>query len=111
MQAGRAQVVGNDFGGGRSSFAFVEQQSFLETLSWNWWDPGQRVEGGEGAVLDSPNRADKEEQEPSLGHSISSCSKTRMEGRGRWTTEFQSRRNDSAATEEFYLEGKEDPGK
>lgn len=80
MQTDRARVVGNDFGGGISSFAFVEEQCFMETLSWMWWDPGQGAEGGEGAVLDPPNRAGKEEEEPPLGHSIRSCSKTQMGG-------------------------------
>lgn len=68
------------------------------------------VEGGQGAVLDAPNRAHKEEQDPSLGHSIRSRSKTRMEGSSQRSMEFQSRRNGSAATEEFYLQGKEGTG-
>lgn len=97
-------MVGNDFGGGISSFAFVEQQCFMETLRWNWQDLGQGAEGGEGAVLDTPNRAGKEEQDPSPGHSIRSCAQTQTGGSNQWITEFQSRRNDSAATEEFYLE-------
>lgn len=38
--------------------------------------------GGEGAVLDAPNRADKEEQDPSLGHPVRSCSKWKEEADG-----------------------------
>lgn len=107
-QTDRAQVIGNDFGGGISSFAFVEGQCIMETLCWNWLDPGKGVEGGERAVLEAPNRAGEEEQNPSPGHSTRSCSQTQMEGSSQWTTGIQSRRNHSAATEEFYLEGKED---
>lgn len=106
VQTDRAQVAGNDFGGGISYFAFIEEQCLMEILHWNWQDPGQGVEGGEGAVLDAPDRADKEEQDSSLGHSIRSCSKTRMERSSQWNTEFQSRRNNAAATEEFFWRGR-----
>lgn len=107
MQTGGAQVVGNDFGGGYLPLPLLNS-SVLWKHCWNWWDPGQGVQVGKGAVLGAPDRAGKEEQDPSLRYSIRSCSQTQMEGSSWGIMEFQSRRNNSATTEEFYLEGKED---
>lgn len=90
MQKGRAQVVGNDFGGG-----YLPLPLFNSSVLWkrcrNWWDLGQGVQGGEGAVLGAPNRAGKEEQDPSLGYSIRSCSQTQIE-RSSWGIPEQEER-------------------
>lgn len=92
MQTDRAQVVENDFGGGIASFAFVEQQCFMETLHRDWRDPGQGVEGRRGQIRRNrthhwvtPSGAAPNGRKRPMDHGI------------------PDQGNDSAATEEFCL--------
>lgn len=81
MQTGGAQVVGNDFGGGYLPLPLLNS-SVLWKHCWNWWDPGQGVQVGKGAVLGAPDRAGKEEQDPSLRYSIRSFRRKQLGDHG-----------------------------
>lgn len=100
MQTDRAQVVGNDFGGRMASFAFVEQQCFMETLHRDWRDPGQGVEGGRGQCWTLQTGQIRRNRT----HHWVTPSGAAPNGRKRPMDHgIPDQGNDSAATEEFCL--------